>query len=497
MRLGPTTFAVALAVRLAWLWSVHDLVFFDHLQTEPARYAGWAAAIVDGSAGLRPPFDEAPGYPLLLAAIQVALGPGPAWVAGVQAVLDALTCALVASVAARIAGPRAGWVAGLLGAVCGPLVYFTGQLEPATLAAFAVALGLAATPTEAVDRGWARAGVAWALGMLVRSELIGTWPFAVVHAARVGGRTAAIRLATPPIALLAAVLVVNSGSAGTLVGPTTGAGVNLWIGDGAGSDGVDPFLVGPRADAAEAVDRASRDAVEADRRFAAMALHDAAADPGHLAEVLARKVRWALAAKELPNAADIGWQTGQVPWAWVLPGLGLVLPLAAAGVAARPRAGWLLAGPLAVGIAVQVVFLANARFRLPLVPALLVLAGLAVERALADRGSWRRLGLGAAVGAALAWVVPWGAWSYRIPALDLNTAALELIAGDHDAGFARMRAAVAARPEDPLAWAQLARSLELLGRVDEARQVWVDAEAALPDDRRIAGGRAAFERRHR
>lgn len=55
---------------------------------------------------------------------------------GVQALLGATTCALLASAADRLFGRRAGIIAGVIAAIYGPAIVLTTELMPATLEAF-------------------------------------------------------------------------------------------------------------------------------------------------------------------------------------------------------------------------------------------------------------------------------------------------------------------------------------------------------------------------
>ena len=116
-------FVVALAVRLVYVLSIRDAVFFTHLQTEPLRYDRWAAAILAGHAPA-PPFDEPPGYAYFLAAVHRVLGRTPTAVALAQMVLDATSWRRSRSAGPRSRQPR-DWTIGALfagkSASCSPV----------------------------------------------------------------------------------------------------------------------------------------------------------------------------------------------------------------------------------------------------------------------------------------------------------------------------------------------------------------------------------------
>jgi Dolichyl-phosphate-mannose-protein mannosyltransferase len=439
----------ALLVRALYLLSIRDAPFFLHLQTEPARYDAWAQGIVRGVAPFHPPLDEAPAYPYFVAAVYACVGHRVVAVAALQAALDACSAGAVALVARRVLGARAGWVAGVLYAAYGPLVYFTGQLEPATLGVLAVSIALACTPTGRGDdaaslRAWSWAGVAWAAALLVRSEMLFALPVVAFAAARAGGRPAALRAIAAPAVLLAASLTLNAASSGHVVLLTTGSGVNLWIGNNPSADGVSPFLHGTMLVTAHDVEARARDAVEADALFRGHAWAFVRGEPARALHLLVRRLVWLFGDRELPNSADIAWQTAQ-SWlfAW-LPAFplrfGPVFAVALAGLVLRAkelRRAVVLAAPVAVAVAVAALFFTNARFRLVMSPSLLVLAAGGVDGAidaarargaLARDDDTKRLllrsGMALLVGALVAFSGFEGLNSYRIDEIDQNTRAI-------------------------------------------------------------------------
>lgn len=106
-------------------------LFLDSLDyVERARDPGRPYLLSPLYGTLLAPFEVAPdGRGLALRAVQLALG--------------AATCALVAHAGWRGAGRRAGWCAGLLLALCGPLVHHEAQVLPEGLQAFLLAVALA------------------------------------------------------------------------------------------------------------------------------------------------------------------------------------------------------------------------------------------------------------------------------------------------------------------------------------------------------------------
>ncbi len=463
-------FAVALLVRILYIVSIRHAFFFDHLVTEPAFYDGWARAIVAGDAPLHLPFDEAPGYAYFVALVYAIAGHSLLAVAIVQAVLGAGACAAIAAVASRLGGHRAGWLAGAIAALYGPFIYFTGQLEPAALAVCATSLALAATPGKvARPRRWILAGVAWALAIVLRSELALAVPFAIAHAWLTAGRRAAARAALAPGALLVLSLAANTITSGHPVVLTNGAGVNLWLGNHPEADGVNPFVHGQLAEVVQQVEASTTDPVERDRAFREHAELSAG--------LLVKKLVWTFSSRELPNAADIHWQTEQSwvyhrPW-FPLP-FALVLPLALAGAVLLGRT-WrdhvVLVGPIASALAACVVFFTCARFRLVMIPSLIVLAACAVEplaRSVRfprqDLRRSARLALGLALGVLVGWPSYYDVAHFRVAQIDINTGELEAAAGNLESAELHLRSGVEHDPSDRGAQRDLQRVIELRAR---------------------------------
>jgi len=506
-------FGVALAVRIAYLLSIRDAYFFARLETEPLRYHQWAVLILAGRPPL-PPFEQAPGYPYFVAAVYALFGRSPTAVAAVQCLLDAGTCALMARVATQWFGRRAGWLAGLMAAVYGPLVFFASELVPATLFVFTCVAAVAAAsrprsvpalgaPGSAVR--WTAAGALWAVGLLVRSEVLLGLPLVLIDAWRRGSGVAVRRVAWPPGLVVVLMLVVNALRTGTLVPLTTSGGVNLWLGNNPHADGVNPFIGANLQPVVAAVRQQATNAVAADRLFHERARAFVHANPVPAARLLWKKFLWTWTDRELPNTCDIEWTTEHswlVRRPWFPLSFGMVLPLAVAG-AWLLGGGWrdrlLLLVPLAIALGTSVLFFTNARFRLPMVPTVVWLAAVAVDRVPMLRQR-RCAAVGAVVGAAIGAVVAWGDFwrvrQYRIAQLDVNTGVLAREAGDLSTAVHFLRTGLAADPHDPIGWVHLALALEEAGDPRAAAAAYRDAVGHVPGDASLREMAGRFAARH-
>jgi 4-amino-4-deoxy-L-arabinose transferase-like glycosyltransferase len=497
-------FAAALTLRLLYVLSIHNAYFFHQLQTEALRYHQWASLILDGRAPL-PPFEQAPGYPYFVAGVYALFGRSVTAVALVQALLDAVTCTLLAVIGARWFGERAGLIAGGLAAVYGPFLYFAAQLLPSTLFVFTSVAALTAGILGAATV----AGCLWAGALLVRSEIVLALPFVFFDAWSRGGRSALWKTAAPVLMCVAIMVGVNAAAGGRFVLFNTSGGVNLWLGNNPYADGVNPFIYGPLERVADAVRAEASTGVEADRLFRRRAQAFVRDDPGHALQLLWKKLLWTLNDRELPNTDDIEWVTAHswLFWRPVFPlSLGMLLPFACAGAVLLGREWWRrmpVGGLLVTGLVTGMVFFTNARFRLILVPPVLLLAAVAVDRlppigTARNRTRRRLLGAGAAfaVGALLAWGDFYGVRAYRIPQISVNTGAMEREAGDFASAVQHLREGLAGDPYDAIGWIHLALALEQQGNVDAARQAYRDAQTRLPDDPDVQRMAARFRERH-
>jgi hypothetical protein len=439
--LGPRSaaalFAAALVLRLWYVFSIWGTRCFLHPMTEGRRYLAWAAALRDG-AGLDLPFDEAPGYALALA----ALGGGAERVAVLQAVLGSATVVGLAFIAAYVSRDRViGWLTGALAAAYGPFLLAAGEVVPSTLFLGALVFATLATLAAACPHPrrprlwWGIASVAWALTLVVRSEAVVALPFVALYARRARGRRALAAVLLAPLLTMGAMAAVTGVKTGHAVPLTIGGGLNLWLGNHAESDGINPFP-SPSQDAELEAMRASvgSDVGEEDWRLGLAAVGSMRQRPLAAAALLAKKTLLVLSPVELPNTNDVAWQARQSSLflAWPVFPFDFALVLALA-LFSRPRLSSLRAfGPLGAGVATIglvtcALFLSNGRFRLPVVLPLLVLAACGARRLL-DRESWRRPGQALRLGASLLGVLVllhldlFGLRRYVIPELEANAA---------------------------------------------------------------------------
>ncbi len=425
-----------------------------------------------------------------------------------------------------MAGERAGLAAAGLAAVYGPFLFYDVQLlkeSPATavvcflLWTIAAARGSQPSPAQVLrfaqddyagrrterDGLWLLAGLLTGILSLLRENALLVAPLllplawgrphvhdghGITRLRAASWRSAAfvfgMALALAPVAL-------RNGRVGGSYLPTTfQGGVNFFIGNNAAADGeYHPIVPGKQIPALERQEpiRLAEEALgrklsaaEVSRYWLGRALAWARANPGAFARLQGKKLEMYWRWYEWPDAVDYYWIASLSP-VFRLPLLeyGGALILAAAGallaLAARRRRNGTAGGDLAPALVFlgawvlsTVVFFLFSRYRLPAVPALLILAGLPLvalveawqnrRREPAAGGAARRwrpaAGLALLCLAALALPLLAG-YGPRLDLVDYNLARLAEDRGDADEAAAEYRAALDVDPADFLAYLNL------------------------------------------
>jgi tetratricopeptide (TPR) repeat protein len=434
-RLALGVFAAALALRLVYLFQIHGSDFFRFPVGDGESYEEWARAIARDPVG-REVFYQAPLYPYLLAALYGVFGHGAVVARAAQAVLGAAACTLLADAGRRFFSRGVGLAAGLLLAAYGPALFFGGIIQKACLDLFltsallwAVARVSPDVPGGAPTRGrlLAAGAVLGALALTRENALA----LVVVLGAWLGWREAADPSPNPlpagagrglrraggvvlwffaGVALLLGPVAVRNLALGGAPLPTTSQfGVNFYLGNHEGADGLyEPLRPGhgsfamERADAIELAEQASGRAL-APGEVAAYWLGRSrawiAAHPGDWLSLLGRKWMLLWNDREIPDSDEPLVYEDASPLLRATSSVlsfGTLLPFALVGLAvtwsARRRllVLYLIAGAFSLSAALFVVF---ARYRVPLIPVLALFAaagvGELVARVRARR--WRAL----------------------------------------------------------------------------------------------------------
>jgi tetratricopeptide (TPR) repeat protein len=530
LRLGWRSCALvigaALGVRLLHVWQLHDTLFASVLMGDARGYDRWAREIAAGDWIGRDVFYQAPLYPYFLACLYAVAGHDLLIVRLLQAAIGALSAAALWYAASVLVGPRAGLIAGLMLALYPPAIFFDALIQKSVLDVGFVSLALAllARASSTGGRG-AWLGLGLSLGAfsltrenaLVLAALVLLWAFTIrdrdspsvtgtIPPARRGSRRRHSRLASPP-ALLAAGLVLvlvpvvarNAAVGGGFYLTTSQFGSNLFIGNNPHADGSYVALRAGRGspeferlDAAtlaeQAVGRPLTPA-EVSSYWTSRTLEYVWSQPGDWLALLARKARLLVSGTEI---IDTESQDSHAEYSIVLRTLGPVwhfgvaLPLAVVGAwalwTARRRLWPLYAMTAAYAVSV-VAFFVVARYRLPLVPFVLVFAAAGVEAIASvakrqESRDWRpALALAALVAVTANWPLHSADSQRAITENNLGAALQE--EGRIEEAILHYRRAAAFDAGFTPALNNLGTALKAAGRLNEAIAVY---ERALAED---------------
>jgi len=435
-------FVAAFAVRLAYLSQLRHSPHFDAPIMDAAYHDEWARRIAAGDWVGDEVFFRAPLYPYFLGVLYRVFGPNPLAVRLVQFAIGALTCVLLYLLGRRAAGLAVGVLAGLMAALYGPLIYFEGELLlPVVEAFFTVAMLLCVSwaldpsrppqPDQEADRpcaasqggGWLRwllVGLCCGLFAITRPNVLAFLPvFLGYLVRRLGWRNglrSGLAVGFGTALCVFPVATRNYLVGGDLVLVSSQGGLNFYIGNNPQSDGTTAVIPGTRATwwggYRDAVRIAEQEAgrrlrpSEVSAFWGRKALAFIASQPGAWLKLSLRKLLLFWHGFELPNNMQLYaisrfsplmgallWQAGPLcfPFGVVAP-LGLV----GAGLALAQRRQTLTPSLLflATYSLATVAFFVCARYRVPCLPPLILLAAFAlVEGArLLRQRRWRAVG---------------------------------------------------------------------------------------------------------
>ena len=390
-------FAGAFAIRVAVTSQLSSTPLFRTPELDYREYWTWAERIAAGNFAWPVPPAHGPGYPYFLAALLALLGGSAAAARLVQAALGAALCVVVARIGERAFGRAAGLVAGGLLAVCGPLVLTEVSILSEGLLVLLLALAFLAIGGDGpLARRTVTAGVLLGLAAIVRpTALVFLPPLAVWLAAtsrplRRGLEASALFALACAVPILP-VAAANARASDHPVLIQGHGGMNFYIGNAPSGTGLATVRPGEAWDLLESEPlRAGRHGPsEADAYFYGRAFREIGAAPWRWLRLLAGKAIWTLQAEEIRDTFSYAFFRSESPLLGVLPGFGLLIPLAAAGLVATAllrRTPSLLLVWLAAAYATCVVLVVGTRYRLPLAPAAALFGGAGVSLLLSRRG---------------------------------------------------------------------------------------------------------------
>jgi tetratricopeptide (TPR) repeat protein len=483
----------ALVVRLAHWWAVRDDPFFAWLAMDSQEYDRWAQEIAAGDWLGSQVFFQAPLYPYFIAALYALFGRSLDAAYLAQIAFAVTGCWALYRGGREMGGERVGLAAAGLAAFYGPFLFHDVQLlkeSPAVAVTSFLLWALAAARNRPGLRLWLVSGLLLGILALLRENALLLLPFLLPLAAgrgflrRSGVLAAGLAFALLPVA-------VRNGLVGGDFLPTTSqGGVNFYIGNNPEADGTyRPIVPGkqiPALERREPVRIAERETgrrlspAEVSSFWMRKALSWAAADPAGFLRLQLRKAGMFWSWYEQPDAVDYYWVRRRSPaLRWPAPvEFGAVTLLALAGL-------WLVRrnpGPFAPALLFAlgwmlstVAFFLFSRYRLPVVPALMILAAVPLAR-LSERP---RRGLVIGVLAALA-VPRLAGFEPRLDLVHYNLGRIEDERGNPDAAREHYKAAFILNPRDFLACLNLGNHAARRGDWETALRFYARAEALEP-----------------
>jgi tetratricopeptide (TPR) repeat protein len=395
---GVAIFGLAFGLRLVPLLHIHSLLHVGVLVLDAQEYDAMASRLLGGDwlLDLEQGYVHGILFPILLAALKW-LGFGPVGTRVVQAAMGALCCWMIQRITRRCATPLAGVIAGVLAAGYWPFIVFGGELLATTLVLLlqlALANLLLSVPTKgnnSLSHGIAPhqavlAGVLVGLLIMTRANAALLLPLVAWWVWRIrGGRRwrPSVELVVAMLVTLSPYLVRNQILQGSPM-PFQG-GWSFYQGSNPDADGTPYVRLGAEwqrleslAIRAGATEPAARGAYYLERSF--QFIGD---NPEKWAVLLYRKLRLFWHEHEVPVSADLRtYEAHSRLWRVLPSGLGLLLPLALAGLllggGLKQADRRLLAGFVLVWLVSGLLFTVSARYRLPAAPFLIVFAGLGV-----------------------------------------------------------------------------------------------------------------------
>jgi tetratricopeptide (TPR) repeat protein len=407
---GLVVFVVALILRVIFLLEFESVPLFQTPVMDMLYYHQLALGELRSPEIVNGPYFKAPLYPLFLNLVYDLFGEGPWPIRLVQAFIGSLSALLTFLIGLRLFSLRTGVVAGLIVAACGTLILYDGQLLVPNLVIF-----LNLFSVYCLIRGLELAkahlfllsGLALGLSAIARPTVLLFAGVVVVllwwelrRSSRQVSRKSLILFAAGVILAILPVTVRNYVKSGEFVVIGTYGGINLYIGNNLQSDGVSTTIPGTGLDwwgegMMEDAKRLAENDVghklspsEQSAYWRNRAINEMAANPGFFMKHLLRKLLLFIGGYELANNFDVYYVAHQaslmkllltrrvvyIPW-------GVLLPLAVVGIILIPN--WTIGRRIVLAfllayLPMLLLFFVTARYRLPMLPFLVLFASYAL-----------------------------------------------------------------------------------------------------------------------
>ncbi|NIN00239.1 MAG: tetratricopeptide repeat protein [candidate division Zixibacteria bacterium] len=421
-------FIASFALRLAYLFELYSKSpFSGYFYLDAFRYNSWAQSIAFGVQHAIEPTFRAPLYPLFLAAIFKIFGHDLFIARLVQMLLGAWICVMIYFIASRLFNKRVGIISALMVAFYGPLIYWSGEILIVTLIVF-LDLVMLLILLKAFDKPrkllWLLAGAVLGLSSIARPSVLVFTPWVIIlillmNRFRETGARAKLRLVYALCFLAGALVVIspvtisNYDKAKDFVLISSQGGINFYMGNNPEADGRSaqpPGRITARGEflddawlasvvLAEEAEGESLKPSKVSRFWYLEGVRFILEHPWQWSKLMSRKLAYFWTGVEVTNNEDAYYFTrfsnmlGLLMWQKVISfPFGLICPLALVGIIVS-RKHWrkllLLYGFIFFYMGSVVAFFVCARYRMPVVPVLLIFAGYTIYYCV-ERLKWRR-----------------------------------------------------------------------------------------------------------
>ncbi|MCA9252559.1 MAG: glycosyltransferase family 39 protein [Phycisphaerales bacterium] len=390
---------VALVIRLIYNHQLQSSPFFDHPSIDAKLHVDWATAIAEGRNLFEGVYPRAPLYPWLLGILYSIVGVDFVIPRVLAAIMGAGSCGLLYAIAHRYFGRCVAVLAGLVAATYWVSVFFDGELlvEPLTVFLNLLGLWLLVRIERPGLASWTLAGVCFGLSALNRPNVLlvvpvlACWP--IVTYGLKQWREWWLRVLAFGAACVIVILPVtvrNYVKGGEAVLIASNGGFNFYIGNNPQSDGMMAVLPGVRPDwwggmqdaasIAQANMGRKLSAGEVSSFYYRAALRFMRDQPRQAFRLMMHKLRYFWNDVEVPNPHNLYFFADKyTPIVRFLPvSFGLLVPFAFVGVLLSGRRRLVGQFPLwGYGLAYMVgivAFFVTSRFRLPIVPIVILYA---------------------------------------------------------------------------------------------------------------------------
>ncbi|NQS99084.1 MAG: tetratricopeptide repeat protein [candidate division Zixibacteria bacterium] len=395
-------FLTAYLLRLAYIIEISDRPYFTAPAVDAEYHDDWAQEIAEGDLSRGEPFFRAPLYPFLLGAIYAVFGYDYRIyfiIRVIQALIGSLTCVLIYLLGKKLFSKRVGIIAGFAAAFTGIFIYFEAELLiPVIL--LPLDLGMILLLLKAREGGrnlyWWLSGLLFGLSAIARPNIIIIAPlviFLVLQDKKIKRACGRIGFISLGFIIPLIPVTYHNIHQGEFVLIATQGGVNFYIGNNPQSDGATAEFPGlgniwryiDATDAAELEAGKELTASEVSQFYYAKGFKFIAAEPFKWLKLMAVKTLLYFGGVEISNNKNIYFAAKDSILLTILLepiGFRVFAPLGVLGLILfyRRNAGNQFVFWFVILYSASVImFFITTRYRLPIIPFLIIFTIAAVE----------------------------------------------------------------------------------------------------------------------